>query len=102
MSHAHTSHEATEQHGHVNDTVPVRIIAILSALVIIAAVVGLTNSMGWHKSAASVVTGVLGVILGAGGTSANAPTLAAFLGWVGPIVLLFGVLVFLGAVNFLF
>lgn len=103
MAHVHTGHDAHDDHGgHVNDTLPVRILAILAALIVIAAIVGLTNTMGWHKAAASVISGLLGTVIGAGGTSAHAPTVAAFFGWVGPLVLLFGVLVFVGAVNFLF
>lgn len=100
MAHAHSSHD--DHAGHVNDTLPVRILAILAALIIIAGIVGLTHAMGWHKAAASAISGILGTVLGAGGTSAHAPTTAAFLGWCGPLVLLFGVLVFVGAMNFLF
>jgi hypothetical protein len=103
MAHAQTTHDAHDDHaGHVNDTLPVRILAILSALIIIAGIVALTKAMGWKPAAASAIGGVLGTIIGAGGTSANAPTIAAFFGWCGPIVLVFGVLVFFGVVSFLF
>lgn len=102
------AHDTAHAHGHnvqptdVNDNLATRILGILGGLIIIAALVSITKAMHWHPAACSAMCGVLGMVMGASGTSVYAPSMAAWLAYAGVTVFVFGLLVFTGIASCLF
>jgi hypothetical protein len=52
--------------------------------------------MHWHPVVAGILTGAMGMLFGAGGTSARGPHTAAVMGWAGGIAFFTSILMFFG------
>ncbi len=95
-----TDHAQHTDHAHVDepvvDTVATRFIGIVLGVMVIATAVGIQKAMGWHPVSGGIMTGLLGMVLGAGGTSANGGIRAAVLGWAGGIAFFASIAMFLG------
>lgn len=99
---SHDAHAHDEHAPEVQDTLATRMLGILSGLILITALVAITKANHWHPAACSIMSGVFGVVLGAGGTSARAPMLAAYLAWTGVVSFVFGLSIFFGFMGWLF
>lgn len=97
MSHDATHDHAHEHgHDHVEDNAATRVLGIILGVMVIAAATGLQHAMHWHPVVAGIITGLLGMLLGAGGTSARGPHTAAVLGWAGGIAFFASIAMFFG------
>ncbi|MCU0330907.1 MAG: hypothetical protein MUC47_08010 [Candidatus Kapabacteria bacterium] len=105
-THAHGSHDhGHADHGHgtdVNDSMANRLLGILSAIVVVAICIAVAKTMHWHTATIAAMTGILGMVIGAGGTAANGPNLAAYLGWTGSLLFFYSLASFLGLTSFLY
>lgn len=98
------SHDATHGHDHghahepdhVNDTLPTRLMGIAVGVLLIVVAVSIQRAMGWHEVVGGIMTGLLGMLCGALGTSVRRPSGAAILGWAGGIAFFTSILMFLG------
>jgi hypothetical protein len=52
--------------------------------------------MGWHDVVGGIMTGAMGMLMGALGTSIRRPAGAAILGWAGGIAFFTSIAMFLG------
>ncbi len=95
MSHDH-AHDHAHDVDHVEDTVATRFIGILVGLGIIVVAVSIQKAMGWHPVVGGIMTGLFGMLFGAGGTSARGPIRAAIMGWAGGIAFFASIAMFLG------
>ncbi|MBU3741844.1 MAG: hypothetical protein FGM24_06110 [Candidatus Kapabacteria bacterium] len=94
------SHDA---HAHeVHDTLATRLLGITAGIMVFGAVYALSTSMGWHQAACSVLSGVMGVVFGAGGTSAYGGARAAVFAYIGVVNFVMGLAIFFGLVDWLF
>jgi hypothetical protein len=99
MSHdaAHESgHGTVHEEDHVEDTIATRFLGIVVGILAIAGAVALQRTMGWHPVVSGVITGLLGMVMGALGTSVRGPIRAAVLGWAGGICFFTSIAMFFG------
>lgn len=96
------AHDASHDHGahhevdHVEDTLPTRAMGIVLGIMIVFVSVTIQKSMGWHPVVGGIITGALGMVFGAMGTSVRGPITAAILGWSGGIAFFASLAMFLG------
>ncbi len=97
MSHD-AAHDAAHEsaHDHVADNGATRLFGIILGLLLIVTSVGIQQVMHWHPVVAGLLTGTLGMLFGAGGTSARGPHTAAVMGWAGGIAFFASILMFFG------
>lgn len=97
MSHdASHGHDHAHEPDHADDNLSTRIIGIAVGVLIIFACVALQRSMGWHDVVGGILTGAMGMLMGALGTSIRRPAGAAILGWAGGIAFFTSLAMFLG------
>ena len=97
MSHD-AAHDHAHEHGHdhVADNGATRLFGIILGALLITTCIGIQQVMHWHPVVAGILTGALGMLFGAGGTSARGPHTAAVMGWAGGIAFFFSIAMFFG------
>lgn len=96
-AHDHAAEHATDHgHDHVEDTVATRLLGIMLGVILIVTAVGIQHAMHWHPVVGGIITGIFGMLFGAGGTSARGPHTAAVLGWAGGIAFFTSIAMFFG------
>jgi len=95
MSHETSHHPAVEE-DRVEDTIATRFLGIILGVLCVVSAVAIQHTMGWHTAAAGVITGLLGMLFGALGTSVRGPMRAAILGWAGGIAFFTSIAMFFG------
>lgn len=99
MQHAndHSTHALAEHRSdHVEDTLPTRIIGIIFGILLVVVAVSIQRAMGWPPVVGGILTGILGVVFGASGTSVFSPQLASIYGWGGGIAFFASIAMFVG------
>lgn len=97
MSHD-AAHDHAHEHGHdhVEDNGATRLFGIILGVLLVATAIGIQHVMHWHPVVAGIITGLLGMLFGAGGTSARGPHTAAVMGWAGGIAFFTSIAMFFG------
>lgn len=90
------SHQPVQQEDRVEDTIATRFLGIILGILLVVSAVSIQHTLGWHPVAGGVVTGLLGMIFGALGTSVRSPMSAAILGWAGAIAFFTSIAMFFG------
>lgn len=94
---SHDTHAA-----EVQDTLATRLLGIGMGIILFAGIRALTASMGWEPAVCSVLSGIAGVVFGAGGTASNGGARAAIMGYMGAVNFVMGLAIFLGLADWLF
>lgn len=95
MSHDAAQEPATST-DHVDSSIATRFLGIVAGALLVVASVGIQHAMDWHPISAGIITGLLGVLAGALGTSVRGPMTAAILGWAGGLAFFMSIAMFVG------
>lgn len=91
-----SAHTHAVEEDRVEDTIATKFLGITLAVMVVTGAVSLQHVMGWHPVAGGIITGLLGMIMGALGTSVRGPMKAAVLGWAGALCFFTSIAMFLG------